>query len=301
MKIAFYAFQWNCLCPKLTLEEFIKNLINKIDYECLNKKIYIVQEKKLFLGLILSIKDMHKFVTIVNSKQDIRLDVHQLNENEKIADFNFFILNPKTGFGLYQYYHNSCSLRHFCNIAKKYYNMFRKIIYDKEKKYLESQNLTDLYIKRSLSPYCGHFTYSIVERKEHFIERIKKLHDVSKIEFEFMTLDVDSSPFQAIYPHLKRHKHTFTFKKESCVTDKIHSIANLMSKDIKKATINGIDDDGNLVIYRLINDFDKFKEFDYETMVPSLRLNQDQIEDSIKQNDIIKELINVFNDIEKVL
>lgn len=42
--------------------------------------------------------------------------------------------------------------------------------------------------------------------------------------------------------------------------------------------------------YKLFNDFDRFNEFDYDDMVPSLKLDPQNIQQSILNNKIIGEL-----------
>lgn len=87
-----------------------------------SRKIFFIDNNGYYAGLILTIKNMKKFVTLIDKKAEITLDIHELNSNEKIADFNFFIINPQTGLGMYQHYHNSCSLATFNSISRKFYN-----------------------------------------------------------------------------------------------------------------------------------------------------------------------------------
>ena len=109
MKIVFQAFHWDCQCPAFSLVSFLHEL-NQMNGTKIKQRIlyFIKEDDDLWVGLVLTIKDMRKFVTLVESREELKLDVHELSEGEKIADFNFFVIRPESGFGLYQHYHHSC-------------------------------------------------------------------------------------------------------------------------------------------------------------------------------------------------
>ena len=298
MKIVFQAFQWHCQSQTFDLKNFLAELNKSNGKEYKRRITYFFESKTYWLGLVLTIKDMKNFVTLIESKQEIKLDVHELDDNEKIADFNFFVIDQNTGYGLYQYYHNSCSLATFNYIIKHSYNeKCRAIFLDIKYKY-EKESKKKSEIDKLMKKYRGKFTASIVERKGHFIDRVKKLKDANTAEIEFLQISFKNNPLQAIQPYLKTMKYKIIFLKTTSVVGKIKSLVDVLAdNEPKKATIEGIDEYGHDVVYRLYNDFDKFQEYDYEDMVPSLNLDKNKVADSIKNNSIILELQSVFNNI----
>lgn len=303
MKIVFQAFHWNCQCPAFTLVSFLHKLNQMNGTKVKQRILYFIEESEdLWVGLVLTIKDMRKFVTLVESREELKLDVHKLSEDEKIADFNFFIIRPESGFGLYQHHHHSCSLNLFNYLVKKRYNDMRTAIYLSEKERLESVNTKKSKINNELKKYRGKFTPTIVEKKGSFVDRVKELQDTNSAELEFRQINFSNNPLQAIQAHLKTVKYKMSFSSTTSRLDKVRSLASIIqSNDFKKATVEGIDENGNDVVYRLFNDFDSFQKYDYEEMVPSLNLDPDELTDSILQNTIVSELKSVFSSIRPAL
>jgi len=304
MKIVFQAFRWTCHSQTFDLKNFL-NELNKVNGNTHGNRIsYFLEDGNYWVGLILTIKNMRKFVTLVESKKEIKLDVHELDDNEKITDFNFFVLSQSTGYGLYQHYHQSCSLNTFNYIVRQRYNAIRKSIFldAKEKYEKEGKNKSD--VKKLMKKYQGIFTPIIIERKGSFVERVKKMNDANFAEIEFAQLDFNNNSLQAIQPFLKTMKFRMSFLKTVPGISKIRSIVDILTTNTdttKKVTIEGVDEHGHDVVYRLFNDFDKFKECDYEDMVPSLSLDKEKFADSIKNNNIVVELKSVFDSIAPVL
>jgi hypothetical protein len=149
-----------------------------------------------------------------------------------------------------------------------------------------------------MQKYKSIFSALIVERSGEFIDRVRLMKDARSIDIEFEQLSYSNSPFQAIHPLLKSMKYKLAFLKNSSPASKISNIVILLTSNTpKKVTIDGADEHGHDVIYRLFNDFDRFKEYDYEDMVPSLRLDQENALNSIKDNAIIVELKSTFESI----
>jgi hypothetical protein len=298
MKIVFQAFHWKCQSSTVNIKNFLDEWSKNNGKPQRNKIFYFIEDKDYWIGIILTIKDMRKFVTLVESKQEIKLDVHELDDNEKIADFNFFVIDKYTGYGLYQYYYQSCSLNNFNYLAKSYYNEIKKNAYNQAKERYENEGKSKNEIKKLMQVYKSVFTTSIIERKGKFLDRVQLMKDANSINIEFEQIDYSNSPFQAIQPILKSMRYKLIFLKDSSPVSKISNVVTLLTNNIpKRATIDGLDENGHDIVYRLFNDFDRFKEYDYEDMVPSLRLDQSNASMSIKNNAIIIELKSVFKSI----
>ena len=162
MEISFQGFHWDCQSPKFGLPQFL-NRCQRINGKEYRKRLtYFVKNGNLWNGLVLTIKDMRRFVTLKESGQDVTLDAHQLGSDERLADFNFFVLDEKSCFGLYQHYHHSCSLNTFNGIGNHYYHAFRKQLFDKARDECEANGLSKAKTKQVTDDYRGTFTPSIV-------------------------------------------------------------------------------------------------------------------------------------------
>ena len=171
-----------------------------------------------------------------------------------------------------------------------------------EKNTLENSNTSQKIIKSTLKKYNGDFTGSIIERKGSFMERVAKLQDASEAEIEFSEISFSDGAFQAVSSHLKRVKYQLFFSKNTSRLDRVRSLANVFKEQrINKAKVVGVDANGNDIVYKMFNDFDKFATYDYEDMVPELNLDQSKINESITKNRIIGELCYVFGRISAAL
>ena len=303
MKITFQAFRWECNSQALGLEDFLSMLGILNGRMIKNRVLYIVEDGSLWKGVVLTVKDLKTFTKLVSSQQEIKLGIHELDDSEKIADFNFFIIDKNSGFGLYQHYHHSCSLNLFNVIARNNYRKMKEQMKESEKELLENDSsMSKKDIKLALKRYSGDFIGSIIEREGSFAERVEKLQDAREAEIEFSVLSFNDGAFQAVSTHLKRVKHQLFFLKNTSPLARVSSLASIFKQQsIKKAKVVGIDENGNDIVYRMFNDFDKFATYDYDDMVSELNLNESKMYDSIKQNKIIGELCLVFNKISAAL
>lgn len=291
MKITFQAFSWECSNPLFSLKFFLDQMSTKQAHDIGCRKIFFIDDNGYYAGLILTIKNTKKFVTLIDKKAEITLDIHELNSNEKIADFNFFIINSQTGLGMYQYYHNSCSLSTFNNISKKFYN---EIVSEKIKNTIKELNTLgqhEKYIRREIKKLESKISTKIIIREGSLVDKILKMKDITSAKIEFSKIGILDKKYSPLEKYLKTIKYDIKFIKEKSVKDVLLNLAALFrNNELKRATVWGIDETGNDVTYKLLNDFDHFNEFDYEDMIPSLTFNSSEVKKSILKNKITEEL-----------
>lgn len=300
MIITFQAFAWEPTCSKLTMDAFLKASITQNGILSNSRSTYIINEGQYVSGVILTVKDLRKFCKLVKNKQEVNLEIHKLQRNEQVADFNFFTIDSQSGYGMYQHYHHSCSLNMFNLINAKRYDEQRRELLRQNLKDIDPEN--DARKKKITKSYHGKLECKIIEREGTFIERVKTMNDVARIEFEFQAIAPEQDTFAPLSPFLKGHKHLLSFLKGARKKNKITALTTVLTQNpLKKATVTGIDENGNDITYRLMNDFDRFATFEYEDFVPSLRLNHNDMHRSISENKIIAELKLTLNKIKQVL
>lgn len=299
MIISFQAFSWECKAKELPVHSFINVLTSHtkpINY-FENRKLYVTTDGSYINGLLLTIKDMRKFCTILNEEGKVKLTAHELRKNEQVADFNFFIFDPVKSRGMYQHYYHSCSLPAFNVIAKSIYNEILKRYKDIEINKHPGSKEDLKFLAAMRKKYFGTLHWSIIERKGKFEERIRQLRELTAIEFEYKVLETEEQPFEPLYPYLKRAKHTMSFNTGGGAAKKIAAVANWFSEqEMRKAKVVGLDEHGVEVTYKLFNDYDKFATFNYDDLVPSLSLDRDDVENSINNNAVIKSLQQEYAD-----
>lgn len=77
-------------------------------------------------GLVVTVKDHRTYCELVNSGESLLVKVNELDHGSNLMEFNFFVFNKKTGAGLYQHYHQSCSVNSFGDLAKKRFIDYKK-------------------------------------------------------------------------------------------------------------------------------------------------------------------------------
>ncbi len=294
MIISFQAFSWNCKANELPINDFAQVLTSQrkpIEHRG-NRYLYINKSGQYLNGLVVTIKDMRRFCTILQEEGRVRLTAHQLSRNEQVADFNFFIFDMKKCKGMYQYYYHSCSLNAFNVIAKSLYAAF---LSHRKNTEIDTHDKDDKdytkFLERMRKKYAGTLHCAIIERQGAFEERIRRMKDITAIEFEFQSLNVEEVPYAPLFPYLSKSKHTMSFTAGSQTTEKVSSIANWFSTHrMTKAKAVGLDANGEEIVYKLFHDYDKFATLDYDALVPSLSLDKDDAERSINENAIIKRL-----------
>ncbi len=294
MKIKFQGFKWETNCQKLSISDFMDNLVDT-DLELDKKKFYIIKNNDYYIGLLLSIKDAKKFTTLEETKKKIMLLVHTVGENESIVDFNFFIFNVKTKKGMYQYYHNSTSLITFCNLFRMLYREKVDATVEKKKKEFEQLGYSKNKTNTELKPFRGVLTVTLLEYKDNFKKRINALHEINKIEFDLIDSVNSNSPFSPLEDSSKNTKRIYSIPydaKASQIKKIFFQILESVSPD--KAKVSGVTKNGFDVEYKLYGDVATFEEYDYDDMVTEMSLDSADIEQSIKNNKIIQELEHAF-------
>jgi hypothetical protein len=293
MNISFQAFHWNSSCKPLSAADFLKLIPNNQNaYNYSNRIIHAIDNGDMWSGLVITVKDAKKFCKIVKSKETIRLQPHQLEDNENVVDFNFFALDKESLYGMYQYYHHSCSLNTFNYIIKKRFNEIRMQMITSEENNLRSNGHDEKKIKSELKKFNGTFSHKIVEREGSILSKISTMDDIKKISIEFETIDSIGNAFAPLSGTINKAKHTLSLSKKSPIKTKIHNVVSFFSQNnIKKGTIEGKDQDGYDIIYKMMNDYDKFATYEYDDLVPSLSLDSSDIKNSITTNEISKRLM----------
>ena len=129
MKVRFLGFNLDNQCKSISLEEFIVHMITpkgvKLNISEYDRYMFFDKDSndKYYLGLLVTVKDQKSFCKLVTEDGKMVVHISEVDSNENLMDFNFFVINKETGSGMYQYYHQSCSLNSFGYfITKKFHN-----------------------------------------------------------------------------------------------------------------------------------------------------------------------------------
>ncbi|EPR41503.1 hypothetical protein dsx2_3161 [Desulfovibrio sp. X2] len=298
MDVVFQAFQWNLPSPDFSSEKLLDFISKENGWVFGQRYFYAVPLDNCWAGLVLTVRDAKRFATLEKKGEQIIVTSRQLEEGSMITDFNFFVFCQGANFGIYQHYNKSCSLNQFNLIVKKFYNERREVV----KKNIE-ENVVDRKIRdEKLRNLSKKFTYSIIERPGHFHERIGKLKDIKSVEYEYLTFEQNENRYVPLSGVAKRIRHHVSLSKAINAREKLAEAVDFFKEKVfKKALVKGIDPENNEIVYKLVNDFDRIAEFDYDDLVVALAFNSSDIVKSISENLIVKRLRHEIFNVEKLI
>jgi len=119
MQVRFLGFSFSTESTTLGLDDYIDHIVrNHGETHELGEHNRILffnttHSKNYYVGLLVTVKDQKTFCQLVKKSGHLVVKVNELDDDSNLMDFNFFVLHKTTGFGIYQYYHQSCSVNSF--------------------------------------------------------------------------------------------------------------------------------------------------------------------------------------------
>lgn len=113
MFVKVSAFEVTLDAPRFNIVQFASELTARSGQELDHRQFYFDTNSYpgFCVGVIITVKDQNKFCKL-EQQQDGRtkIIVSNLEDTEKIMDFNFFVIQLSNGVGVYQHYHQSAAL-----------------------------------------------------------------------------------------------------------------------------------------------------------------------------------------------
>lgn len=299
MKVRFLGFGF---CPGkiLSRSEFMKHLVkcSEGDFDLRGKKrMFFCSEsehEEYFTGVFITIKDQK---TLPKLKDNKKIVIDETKKGESLMEFNYFVIHKKTYRGMYQHYHQSCSLNQFGIFLKDRYDTeIAERIKGEFKQEKDKSNQREFIDKRKHE--YSDFLLSVAVRKEKLESLACDLARISSFDFDVHTIEANEQVFTPAPEYAKKvHKHV-VYQKEIGVKVLVNSIKDFINKQgIPTGRIRGYDPDGIERIFEISENPDCFGEYDFDTVARNIK---DSDYDNLKDNWIINELIkkadeNLFN------
>ena len=294
MKVKVFGFEW-IPTNGITIDDFCFHLASISGHEINDKMLAITFKNDYWIGVFVTIKDMKSFCKIKRDRGTFTISPEKLEDNSRIVDFNFFILNPLTGRGLYQYYHQSAGSNTFCNFCKKQYNLFKQSVVKKEIEEAGGNNIGKSDLKRIKNKHKGFFQYSTLVKPESFKDCVTILKRIKDFTYEFSSISASEKAFTPAPGFVKRCSHKVFFVEDTLTStvDEIKAgIIGMVGNDVKAAKVRGVDDSGEEAVYKLIN-YATFDQIEYEEIIDSVEIDSKDLVDSVENSPIIDYLVKV--------
>lgn len=298
MEVSFNAFHLVSMCPEIPLVDYLDYLCGTISgKENKNQILYIIKKQDFYIGVFLSIQNRNKFFTLTRENGKIVVTEEQLKKGTQITDFNFFIIDAKSGIGIYQYYRKSFSLSKFLHRLSIYYNKYFRIRKQAVIAIAKKGGANEKLIEDIKSGYTGYLKFSIIERKGKLEERIASLKDITHVGYTFEAFSYDGQSDKApLLPIAKNISHEVTLIPDIPFSEKLKHVARFIRENVfLRAIVKGKGQDNQDVTYKMLNDYDKFDSYDYDDLFTSMTIDSNNINYSLNENNIIIHLLSCFN------
>jgi hypothetical protein len=230
--------------------------------------------KNYYLGLVVTVKDQKRFCRLENNKGQIKITVENLTGDDKLMEFNFFVINKKNGIGLYQHYHQSCGLNVFGSYLVSHHKLIREKGANEE---IEAQTNKEGELsaskERSIKKkYRGRLRFSQLVRKDSLEKILKECKALKAFEYEISALDANLRPGVPLSKYVKKLREKLTFSQVWSVPVLASAIATavkeLSPRNGRVYALNEFDEDVSLRIFDVP---DNFGEEDFDEV--ALKLN----------------------------
>lgn len=296
-RVKVTGFEWNIGSKKYSPKDLCKYLELTSGLKRGKTKIFCQKNGDVFIGLVVTINDMKAFTTW--EEKGGGLAMNQLEDGKSMADFNYFIVHPEAGRGLYQYYHTSSTLNTFSVSCKKCANEMKEEAIKKDiEKYKFDNGIEDLKeteVNKIRREHALSFKYSQVTRRENFQAFVKTMTDIKSFSFEVTTSDTMDSKRVALSKYAKRISHKMTFEETGGKMASIRNAVNKLIPDLSAAKVIGNDPDNIERVFKLDKNYEVFEEYDFNDVVLTVMHDAKDIQNSLPGAAMIKEMTRIFD------
>lgn len=267
------------------------------------RRFYIDDENdaEFVRGLVVTVKDQKAFCKLVKDDDGgFVITVENLEGENKLMEFNFFVVNKNNGLGIYQHYFHSCSTFTFGDYLKKrYYTLSHKLA-TKELDAAKAEGGGEITLKKERqirAKYRTNMSFSVLVHNEALEDVLAKFQQIKSFEYEFSTIEPDMVKGIPIGPYVKRMKEKVVFKTDTAVNvlaKAIQGTVNALNpKSGRVSVVDNIDDEDVSLSVKIADIPEHFGEQDYDAVAAKL----DQLDTkTFSQHQVVNELIDACKD-----
>jgi hypothetical protein len=261
-------------------------------------RVILIDDKKVpnfTIGTVLTIKDQKTYCEWVENNGKRKIAARNLDENNKLIEFNCFVIQNSNGMGLYQHYHQSCSLGSFSKLLRKIHGDWRANEIEEERTQqaaILDRDLTTTEARKIRQNHDHKFTLLQLIKPETLKDVLKEMSEIKSFDYEYVTIRGAVNEAAPVDPFVYKQRKKLSFIKNTAEDGLISGIQNMIkSLGTTKGKIIAIDDEGTQRPFRLYDIPDTFDEIDYDKVVGSLN---DLAEDNFAESSVLANLLEVF-------
>lgn len=235
-----------------------------------NREIILDSDSAFFYGVVITIKNQRQYASLISDKNGLSVKITSLAQLEKIAEFNFFIINKKNGFGLYQHHFGACTLPNFASMMTSMYR--RGLVFEKEK---QLKALGDDAPKKQVAAINSKFFHGLQFQmlvQERDIEKVLDAYkDIRSFKYEVASVEShlnDAVPLQGL---VTKSVHQVRFDAGVDKSRIIQGISLMMPMVREKtARVEVLDDEDEPLSLKIMNVPVNYGEIDYNSYMLGL-------------------------------
>jgi len=277
MLVRFLGFSFSINANQIGLNEYIDHMITKHNqahklgehnrFLFFNKTV----SEKYYAGILVTVKDQKTFCELTSKSGKLIVKVSELEAHSNLMDFNFFVLHKTTGFGMYQHYHQSCSVNSFGYYNNRRFYEYQKSKADAEINATPEHKLTTAKEREIRKKYKSNLKWEILVRKEKLKDLIEELTRVKSFEYSFASITVDEPEFKPLKQYVKKEQKKLAFSPSSPVGSLANAITSIVGrKNIDSGKVLGVDCDGIDRVLRITDNPDNYGEYAYDDVATKI-------------------------------
>lgn len=229
-------------------------------------------DSDFYQGLVVTIKDQQKFCKFTDEGAEI--EVENLEGDNKLIDFNFFVINKSNHIGLFQHYHHSCALSKFMGFFKRYFknmtNAQAELAIDLFKANNDGE-ISKNKIKAIRLDKYDWLNMSQLIKHENLQSVLLQCEKIKSFEYDITYLDESNNVAQPLSRFVEKKQLNVRFKRVQSVSEIASSLSRMVQDlGIRQGKVYAEDQEGNSFPIQVINTPDCFGIDDYDRLVSRL-------------------------------
>ncbi|WP_455865012.1 hypothetical protein [Pantoea agglomerans] len=284
---------------KIKTDEFIEYLksfnFKSFSYESGERFFLFHQDEEFITGVVLTFKDQKKDCRARMSDGKFIIHTSDVLKDEKLIDFNFFAIKKATLKGLYEYYHNSCSIHVLYALLRRSFNNLKEEV--KSNFIKDNLSLGKEKAERKADRFfSGRLQTQILIDERDIVSVLADFSKVKKIEMSYYADQFNVGHATALQKRSKDVKVSFNIidSEQSNVSILSESIKTLAeTKGFKKGSVSTTDTDDIERVISIINMPKQLGECDFESLAFHI---EGLTSENFHENEILLELKREITD-----
>lgn len=249
-----------------------------------------------YVGLVITAKDAKTYCQL---KKDaggaLKVVVADLDDDSSLMEFNFFVIKKDNGIGLYQHYHQSCSMNGTMKLLKQRFNIIhRQKVEEAKSLYINTEKLSKKKATtKANAEHHDRFKWQMLVSDEKLNKILAHMKRIKALELNFSTLEAEADEFRGLKDHVVKNTQRFLFSQQSKLLDLVRNVITCVNdSDADSGRVIAIDINDNEQTFDIEENLDIFGVYDFDDV--SKKIDALAIDD-FANSWMIKELISICN------